>query len=74
MAARPLPTLGEPLTPREIQVLSLVATGLSNEEIAGRLFVSKATAKTHMARIGAKLGIGDRAAMVAIGFRRGLLK
>ena len=55
------------LTDREREVVALVAEGLSNEEIAGRLFVSPATAKTHVSRAMGKLGARDRAQVVVIG-------
>ncbi|GAA3446813.1 response regulator [Planomonospora venezuelensis] len=59
--ARPLPEL----TDREAEVLSLVATGLTNHAIAGRLFLSEKTVRNHVSNIFAKLGVGDRAAAVA---------
>jgi DNA-binding NarL/FixJ family response regulator len=61
-----------PLSPRELQVLELVAAGRSNHEAAAELFVSEATVKTHLLNIYAKLGVGDRAAAVAEAFHRGL--
>ncbi|HEY2643348.1 MAG TPA: response regulator transcription factor [Galbitalea sp.] len=54
------------LTPREDEVLGLVGEGLSNTEIAGRLFVSVATVKTHINAIFAKLGVRDRAQAIAL--------
>ncbi|MGW0520326.1 response regulator [Crossiella sp. NPDC003009] len=63
----------EPLSPREVEVLELVAAGVNNREAARRLFLSEATVKTHLQHIYAKLGVRDRAAAVAEGFRRGLL-
>jgi DNA-binding NarL/FixJ family response regulator len=62
-----------PLSPRELEVLGLVAGGSTNREAAARLFVSEATVKTHLLHIYAKLGVGDRAAAVAEAFNRGLL-
>jgi DNA-binding NarL/FixJ family response regulator len=61
------------LSPRELEVLGLVAQGATNREAARRLFISEATVKTHLLHIYAKLGVSDRAAAVAAGFDRGLL-
>jgi DNA-binding NarL/FixJ family response regulator len=61
------------LTPRELEVLGLVADGATNRAAAARLRLSEGTVKTHLLSIYAKLGVGDRAAAVAEGFRRGLL-
>jgi len=66
-------SLGE-LTDREREVVALVAEGLSNEEIAGRLFVSPATAKTHVSRAMGKLGARDRAQLVVIAYESGLVR
>lgn len=62
------------LSPRELEVLALVADGATNRAAGARLHLSEATVKTHLLSIYAKLGVGDRAAAVAEGFRRGLLK
>jgi DNA-binding NarL/FixJ family response regulator len=63
----------EPLSHRELEVLSLIAAGNTNKDAAARLFVSEATVKTHLLHIYAKLSVSDRAAAVAEAFHRGLL-
>jgi DNA-binding NarL/FixJ family response regulator len=68
-SAAPNPTL----SPRELEILTLVARGVANKDAARRLFVSEATVKTHLLHIYAKLGVNDRAAAVAVGYERGLL-
>lgn len=65
--------LRETLSQREIEVLQLVAGGASNRDAASRLFVSEATIKTHLVHVYGKLGVRDRAAAVAEGYKRGLL-
>lgn len=67
------PVMMERLTPRELQVLRMLAGGLGNKEIAGQLGISDHTAKFHVAQILAKLGAGSRAEAVVIGIRRGLV-
>ncbi|MEU8342741.1 two component transcriptional regulator, LuxR family [Actinomadura meyerae] len=62
------------LTEREREVLELVAAGLSNEEIAGRLVLSPATAKTHVSRILSKLGARDRAQLVVLAYEKGVIR
>ncbi|MGS0684841.1 response regulator transcription factor [Nakamurella sp. GG22] len=62
------------LTPRELEVLSLVAMGLSNEELAEHLVVSPLTAKTHVNRAMTKLGARDRAQLVVIAYETGLVR
>lgn len=63
----------DPLTPREREVLHLLAAGLGNKEIAGRLAISDHTAKFHVSQILAKLNAGTRAEAVSIAMRRGLV-
>jgi DNA-binding NarL/FixJ family response regulator len=62
------------LTEREREVMALVGTGLSNEEIAERLVVSPATAKTHVSRAMVKLGARDRAQLVVLAYEYGLVR
>lgn len=62
-----------PLSEREVEVLRLVADGLSNTQIASRLYISSQTVKTHLERICAKLGISGRAAAVKRGIETGAL-
>ena len=71
-AVRPSPDLVR-LTEREREVLCLVARGLSNDEIAGKLFQSPLTTKTHVSRIITKLGVRDRAQLVVIAYESGLV-
>jgi DNA-binding NarL/FixJ family response regulator len=62
------------LTPREIEVLTLVARGASNREVGERLFLSEATVKTHLVHAFAKLGVGDRTAAVTAAIERRIIR
>jgi DNA-binding NarL/FixJ family response regulator len=69
---RPPPQLAE-LSPREVEVLVLVARGLSNTEIADEFVLSVATVKTHVKRVLSKLGVRDRAQAVVLAYEAGLV-
>lgn len=70
----PRPERLAPLTPRELEILALVARGLSNGDIAGELFISQATVKTHFTRVLSKLDLRDRAQAVVVAYETGLVQ
>jgi DNA-binding NarL/FixJ family response regulator len=74
VAAPPAPREMDALTDREREVVALVGAGLSNEEIATKLVVSPATAKTHVSRAMIKLGVRDRAQLVVYAYEAGLVR
>lgn len=63
----------QPLTPREIDVLKLMAEGLRNKEISGRLAISQQTTQGHIRNILSKLGVHDRTEAVTVGIKRGII-
>jgi two-component system nitrate/nitrite response regulator NarL len=66
-------SMPEPLSPRELEILGLLATGASAPDIASALYLSTSTVKTYLHHLYEKLGVSDRAAAVAVGMRRGLI-
>jgi DNA-binding NarL/FixJ family response regulator len=70
---RQVPGVGD-LTPREREVVQLIATGLSNVEIASQLYVSQSTVKTHAGRAMTKLGVRDRAQLVVAAYEAGIVQ
>jgi DNA-binding NarL/FixJ family response regulator len=76
---RPPPSAGPPaaakeLSPRELQVFRLLAQGMSNAEIAGQLFLSEATVKSHVARILSKLELRDRVQAIVLAYESGIVR
>jgi DNA-binding NarL/FixJ family response regulator len=72
-APNPLPELPEPLTPREQEVLQMLAGGIGNKQIASRLSISEHTVKFHVTSIFGKLGVSSRTEAVSAGIRHGLV-
>jgi DNA-binding NarL/FixJ family response regulator len=72
-APRQLAHLDE-LTPREREVVALIATGLSNDEISGKIYISPSTVKTHASRAMTKLAARDRAQLVVFAYQAGLIR
>lgn len=64
---------GQPLSAREVAIVELVADGMTNKDIGSRLYLSPATVKKHLDRIGAKTGKRNRAGLVAWALRTGVI-
>jgi DNA-binding NarL/FixJ family response regulator len=62
------------LSEREIEVLTQVADGNSNKDIAAKLYISEATVKTHLVHIFGKLGVDDRTAAVTVALEQGIIR
>jgi DNA-binding NarL/FixJ family response regulator len=73
MESAPCPGVTE-LTPREREVTQLVARGMSTEEVARELIIGVATVRTHLYRVRTKLGVRDRAQLVSLAYRSGLIR
>ena len=71
---RPVPPEIGKLTPREREIFDLLARGNSNAQIAAQLMISKATVKTYVTRILAKLGLTDRVQAVVLGYETGMIR
>jgi two-component system, NarL family, response regulator YdfI len=72
-ATQPMPVLNQPLTPREVEVLTMLAEGLANKAIARRLQISEHTVKFHVGSIFSKLSVSSRTEAVTVGARQGLI-
>ena len=74
-AKEPHPAAGlDAITQREREVMALVAEGLTNDEIAHKLYMSPATVRTHVSRAMTKLGVRDRAQLVVLAYETGLVR